>query len=67
MKIPNSAIKNPEDRTAKSLLFLPSIVDHTIKTTISDDSKKQFELTMKYCAKEILAFKALVEKQTDKG
>ena len=65
-KIPNSAIKDPENRTAKSLFLFPSIIDHTIKTTISDESKSQFALTMKYCAKEILAFKALVENQTDK-
>jgi len=65
-KIPNSAIKDPENRTAKSLFLIPSIIENTMKTTTSDESKSQFLLTMKYCAKEIYAFKAWVETQTDK-
>ena len=65
-KSPIVLLKTLRDRTAKSLFLIPSIIDHTMKTTTSDESKSQFALTMKYCAKEIFAFKAWVERQTDK-
>lgn len=65
-KIPNSAIKNPEDKTAKSLLLLPSVIERTMKIESSDESKRHFLLTMKYCEKEVQAFTEHVEQQTDK-
>lgn len=61
-KIPNSSIEDPEDRDAKSLFLLPSVIENTMENDSSHASKKLFALTMKYCENEILSFKEYFEK-----
>ncbi|WP_426370342.1 hypothetical protein [Pseudocolwellia sp. HL-MZ7] len=65
-KIPNSSIEDPEDRDAKSLFLLPTVIENTMKNDSSNASKKLFALTMKYCEKEILSFKEYFDKQANK-
>lgn len=64
-KIPNRSIKDPEDWDAKSLVLLPSVIENTMGNDSSHVSKKLFELSMKYCDKEILSFKEYFEKQAN--
>ena len=65
-KVPNRSIEDPENRDAKSLFLLPSVIENTMENDSSNASKKLFALSMEYCESEILSFKEYFEKQANK-